>query len=546
MRHRILLFYISLFLTISLISFAGNAVNLPSSKLTQLDQSIWRIIEPQRLKDNTEQLNQIYFESSKPVSSLLGHSGGALARLPIAAGNAGVWYVLPVANFVDEGRAYWQDGSGQITQIADFSQVNNQPSAIIMHGQSFKLSFNEPTSGVLWIYLNAAHYPTPVHLTIVAEAQFIPQRFVVNSLTVGAIAVMLALAMMALILFLKTRHKVALFCFGYIGLHAVGWALAAGFIQSMYPMLTFNTTYGGMYVFPFAIGCASYFAFYLFNFDKSNIPHFPLLVKYANFAFCAGVIMWFLSFTWVFYTSHLLAALWIGLSLFVGYRMLSKNDFRAKYFLVGNILYSLSLIFYMLSHFAIINSSSPELVVLIALTLDCVCILLSLSEWLRLKQQEFQKVMYQSRFDALTKVGNRLLLNDQLENLETNYLVVFIDCDGIKKLNDTLGHAEGDIFLTYVAELMTQELAGKGQVFRTGGDEFIWLCEFDKSNQIDALKLDTKQLLDKINKRVVKRWPQSGISYGIACNSEANSVYHCLSLADSRMYEFKAKHKAHA
>ena len=70
---------------------------------------------------------------------------------------------------------------------------------------------------------------------------------------------------------------------------------------------------------------------------------------------------------------------------------------------------------------------------LLALAIDCVCIVLSLSEWLKLKQHKFSTLLHESRFDPLTQVGNRLLLNDELIKLaHSAYIIVFIDCDGIK------------------------------------------------------------------------------------------------------------------
>lgn len=528
-----------------MIVFSVSASNLPVTKQTTLDDSIWHLVDVDiNLTMKNQQLTLALQQSSPAVHSLLGQRGGALAKLPFNTHRAGDWYVMPIANFVDQGKAYWQDELGNITEIADFSQSQHQNSSILMHGQAFKLHFNKPSSGFLWIYLNAKHYPTPVHISVVPAEQFIGQQFIVNSFTISTITIMSTLALMAWLLYLRTKQKVAFFCSGYIGLHALGWALASGLLQSTLPSLAINTTYGGMYLFPFAIACASYFAYYLFGFEQSNRAKNRFLVSYANLALGLGIVMCFLPFTWVFYLSHLLASIWVGLSLYVGYRMLSSRDFRAKYFFTGNVIYSLSLIFYILTHLAIIDSDSPEMVVLIALSIDCVCILLSLSEWLRLKQQELQTAMHQSRFDALTKVGNRLLLNEQIDKLDTDYLIVFIDCDGIKQLNDQLGHAEGDVFLIYVAKLMKAELADLGQVFRTGGDEFIWLCTADEHRSLSDLKTISQQLLNKIDKLVVQRWPQSGISYGIATNVESNSTHHCLSLADSRMYEFKSKNKA--
>ncbi|MCU4677025.1 diguanylate cyclase [Catenovulum sp. 2E275] len=537
-----LLIRLSSIVFVLLICFTTQATQLGENEIIQTDNSIWY---PINLKTpiNDQQLANLYKQSDLPVGSLLGQRGGAITRLTLSTDHNGIWYVMPVANFVDEGKAFWQDHTGKITQIADFSQFKNRPTVINMHGQAFKLALDKGSHGTLWIYLNAKHYPTPVHISILPENRFLQNAFMINSITVMAITIMLTLAIMALIFYLKTKHKVAIFCFGYIGLHGVGWALAAGLGQIINPMFLVNTTYGGMYLFPFAIACASYFAYYLFNFDQSAQLKNQFLVYYAHFALIAGLTMWFLPFKLVFYWSHLLAGIWVSISLFVGYKMLSLNDFRAKYFFTGNLIYSLALIYYMLSHFADVQGISPEIIVLIALSADCICILLSLSEWLRLKQNQLQKMMHESRYDALTKVGNRLLLNEKIHQLNGHYLIVFIDCDNIKKLNDQLGHAKGDQFLIYTSQLMQQKLADKGEVFRTGGDEFIWVCETHNSEHLNSVKFEVSKILEEINHLIKSHWPVSGISYGVATNEEGSSVSDCLSLADSRMYELKSKHK---
>ena len=542
----------SIFLKFTLLLFSCLFATMPvkanlltENKLTLQDQSLWYLLQADQLTDIPQLIKQ-FPQASATTASLLGQKGAVLAKVPIQVKHAGTWYVMPVANFVDQGQAYWQDESGNIQQVADFSQFQQAQSVMLMHGQAFKLTLEKATAGTLWVYLQAKHYPTPVHISLVSEKQFIASSFVVNSLSIVTITVMLMLAIMALILFVKTRYQVAAFCFGYLGLHGLGWAAAAGLGQIIYPISPVNTSYAGMYLFPFAIGCASYFAYYLFNFDRFKQLKNRLLVYYANAAFLLGVVMLLLPFTWVFYLSHLLAGIWVWVSLFVGYQMLSLQDFRAKYFFTGNLVYSLSLVYYMLSHFSAFDGLSPELIVMLALSVDCVCILLSLSEWLRLKQQEFNHVMHESRFDALTGVGNRLLLNEQLAELQNQYLVVFIDCDSIKELNDQLGHAKGDKFLIYVANLMQQQLGNLGLVFRTGGDEFIWLCEVAPANNLTNLTIKIEQILADLNAQVKQRWPLSGVSYGIATSEEGKSASHCLSIADSRMYQLKSQHKAQA
>lgn len=513
-----------------------------TSSLTIKDEMLWRAVKLQNPDDVTDLINAVH-ESSTTYNLLLGQKGQVVARIPISTNKEGFWYVMPIANFVDKGMAYWQDEFGNISLIADFSQRDQLNQVHFVHGQAIRLSFTKPENGILWIYMQSKLFPTPANITIQNESEFSSTQLKMNTFTILSISVMLALGVMAFVLFIKTKQLVALFCAGYIGLHGIGWALAAGVIQSFLSPNSYNTTYGGMYLFPFAIAFASYFAFYLFDLNKTNLRIAKILVYYARLSLFLGAVGLFVSFPITFYLTHFLASIWIVLSIYVGTKMLSADDFRAKYFLTGNALYSLSLAYFMVAHALDAKLMSPEIVVLIALAIDCICILLSLSEWLHLKQVEHQKIMNEARFDSLTRVGNRYYLNEKLKDLNDFYLAVFIDCDSIKSINDHQGHAEGDVFLKYVADLMNNKLSNLGQVFRTGGDEFVWICQATSAHQLTLIESNVKLILASIDESVTYRWPKSGISFGIAISTESDSPSNCLSKADERMYQQKSLRK---
>lgn len=544
-------YYIGLFRVLSCLLFCSSFAAF-STNLVQLsdddiylkinDKVLWHAVELKN-PNNAAELIKAAQQSNTTYNSLLGKNGAAVAKIPIATGGAGDWYVMPMANFVDSGVAFWQDEYGTMTLVADFSQLNKNNQAYLAHRQAFRLNFTESTSGYLWIYIKAKLYPTPANIVIQSEFGFSQTQLKINTFTVLSVSVMLTLALMAFVVYLRTKHFVAFYCAGYIGLHGIGWAFASGLIQSFLSSTLMNTTYGGIYIFPFAIAFASYFAFYLFDLKKSKNWIARGLVLYAKVALLFGVLGILLPFKSAFYMTHILACAWIVLSIFVGIKMLTVRDFKAKYFLVGNVLYSLALGYFMVSHSSDLDLKYPEIVVLVALALDCICIQLSLSEWLRIKQIEHQKVLNDARFDSLTLVGNRHYLNEKLKELSEFYMTVFIDCDSIKSINDKHGHAEGDVFLKYVADLMNNKLGDLGQVFRTGGDEFIWVCEAVSEHRLSLMGSKIKTILNSIDESVTFRWPESGISFGIATSIESDSPSNCLSKADERMYQQKTLRK---
>ncbi|PWS56700.1 diguanylate cyclase [Pseudoalteromonas sp. meg-B1] len=524
------------------ISFSAFAVALNQNDSLQLKSAMWHQVDLAKPTQG-EQLVNAYHNVSTPVTSLYSAHGSAIAKISLTTTSAGRWYIIPQINYLDSGVAFYQDTSG-IREIADFSQNSVTQSAIVMHSQAFELQLEANSHGVLWLYINAKHFAKPVSINVIPQSAFVKLQFYINSLSLVSITIMLTLACMALIMFFKTQHRVALFCAGYIGLHGIGWAFAAGIVALLFNYHAINTHYFGMYIFAFAIACASSFAYYLFNFDQHTRTGISRFLKYFSItAFACGFLNLFLPFHWVFYLAHFLAAIWVYLSLKLGFTMLGMKDFRAKYFLTGNLVYSLSLVIFILSHLNLIEISSPELWVLIALAIDCICILLSLSEWLKIKQNNYIKALELSRRDPLTKVGNRLQLQEILDNLDNFYLIVFIDCDNIKSVNDHLGHAHGDKLLIEVTRLIQNALADIGEVCRTGGDEFICVCNVQSAQQLAQLILSINESLNYIHQQVQKHWPLSGVSYGLASSEECNDYKACLTLADQRMYTLKHQRK---
>jgi diguanylate cyclase (GGDEF)-like protein/PAS domain S-box-containing protein len=149
--------------------------------------------------------------------------------------------------------------------------------------------------------------------------------------------------------------------------------------------------------------------------------------------------------------------------------------------------------------------------------------------------------------DPLTGLYNRrgfLVLAQQQIKLAKRHKqdlgLLFIDLDGLKVTNDTLGHAQGDAALREAAVILVQSFRESDIVARLGGDEFVVLAIQTGKETTDALTAGLRKRLEERNARPGAPYPLKmsiGVAYceaGAAC-----AVEDLLSRADRSMYEKK-------
>ncbi len=134
--------------------------------------------------------------------------------------------------------------------------------------------------------------------------------------------------------------------------------------------------------------------------------------------------------------------------------------------------------------------------------------------------------------DQLTGIGNRHAMNEYLNTLHPwqSIGVVYCDVMGLKQMNDTKGHREGDRLLVRASECL-RETFGNYELFRVGGDEFLALCVgITEEELVDRMKL--------LKRRMQER--NSLMALGSAfCRDGRCDPEQLIKDADSRMYEEK-------
>ncbi len=142
-----------------------------------------------------------------------------------------------------------------------------------------------------------------------------------------------------------------------------------------------------------------------------------------------------------------------------------------------------------------------------------------------------------SNTDYLTKVLNRKALDAQIVRPDIkDFLLVSIDGNKIKHVNDNYGHAMGDKAIIKIANTLKDTLRSNDLIYRTGGDEFIALLK-------NCPEKKGEELMGRINDKlavcpVVENLAIS-ISYGLAQVKEFSSFESALMHSDNEMYSHK-------
>lgn len=156
------------------------------------------------------------------------------------------------------------------------------------------------------------------------------------------------------------------------------------------------------------------------------------------------------------------------------------------------------------------------------------------------------ELMQLALHDNLTRLPNRLLLNDRLDQAihkavrqEGHFAVLFMDLDGFKAVNDVYGHHTGDMLLTEVARRIEAAKRGEDTSARLGGDEFVLLI--DPGDPEDAALL-AQRLVESIRAPYVigRQTVHVSTSIGIAIFPQDGTSNHDLMInADAAMYHAK-------
>jgi diguanylate cyclase (GGDEF)-like protein/PAS domain S-box-containing protein len=179
---------------------------------------------------------------------------------------------------------------------------------------------------------------------------------------------------------------------------------------------------------------------------------------------------------------------------------------------------------------------------------------------LKTHERELERI---AQYDLLTGLPNRNLFTDRMlqaiarcERNHTHMAVAYIDIDGFKQINDQLGHAAGDNYLSQLGEKMRHALRETDTIARIGGDEFVALIpDLEHADEFEPI---TSRLLDAASSRLkiggesvqcsasigVARYPLDGLNADLLIRRADQVMYQAKQQGKNRLLTFAHSQRA--
>ena len=166
-------------------------------------------------------------------------------------------------------------------------------------------------------------------------------------------------------------------------------------------------------------------------------------------------------------------------------------------------------------------------------------------EDVKLRERDLLK---QVQTDELTGLYNRSYWEEYFQSLKSRnrrsdmpLVICFMDINGLKTVNDNLGHNAGDKLLTDFAGILQKTIRGSDMAVRLGGDEFLLICPQTNEAEFEELWERLMKRTEKFN-RTMDRDYQLSFSHGICVLfdlSDQDEIDALLEEADRKMYDEK-------
>jgi diguanylate cyclase (GGDEF)-like protein len=398
--------------------------------------------------------------------------------------------------------------------------------------------------------IESRYFAADPKLEILPQALFQHHHSVRNAIALGSFGALLVLALYNLFVFASTRDRTLLYYALYLITYALSWASNFHLLAHLGGVYGISLLYVGFFLLPvFNV---------LFYLRFLRLKEFAPRLAKLSWACVALALLCLPSAFFAHGKMHLLASLilavWILLALLSGIVCWRKGYRPARYFVFAFVAVLVPGVLVLPSNLLLLPRivQDAEIVSLMGGVLDALLLAFALADRIRVLEsekdqyvKELDQALDAARTDALTALGNRFAFDecivqamDSAKGRGNQEAVLFlIDLDGLKTINDGLGHNRGDALLVAFASALKKVCLQGASCYRLGGDEFTLLAKAQQASNLSSA-------LEGIEKELRAVFPQSGVSFGMCHLSEITTGAELVGLADRRMYLHKETKRA--
>ncbi len=292
-------------------------------------------------------------------------------------------------------------------------------------------------------------------------------------------------------------------------------------------------------------------AFLWLNWKSYSKFSFPMLTIEAGFFALALTlkVLKICDFFALLKIFHLLAFINIVVLILMATQVFKSKSFFLKLYYFGFLFLCIGGIIDIIRFYTDYHIHSSNVFFVIGILFLGICIILSFTYSAKDKLKErIERDLYKmlAYTDALTKINNRLMFEKDLdntqENIETydNIIIIILDVNNFKIINDNYGHLQGDEMLKIIANELVNVFGDVGKCYRIGGDEFSLIITNRNIEEMTTLL----QILDEKLESKEFDFPVS-VSYGVTQYDKLvhNGLQDVFKSSDDNMYANKKRRK---
>jgi diguanylate cyclase (GGDEF)-like protein len=417
------------------------------------------------------------------------------------------------------------------------------------YGQNISLEPNRTYR--LLVLLQSPYFASQPGFRMMPQEEYQQHVLLENFLTIAALGAILCLALYNLFIFSSTRDRSLLYYALYLGVTFMGWAWTFHIPTALFAWHTLEWHYLWFFFIPITSTL-----FYLQFLQVKTWSPLLYQLSWGNIILSAVLLpSSFLALSYAHTLATLCISIQLTLALICGVISWRRGFRPARYFVLAFVALLIPGLFILPANVGLIPDllENAELLTLLGTTLDGLLLAFALAERIRTLQAErdaslirVTQALALANTDSMTGIGNRHAFDAALQmafsqtpnqSESEQFMLMLIDLDGLKRINDKHGHARGDDLLrSFATALKALESQGISS-FRLGGDEFTLITQRKNEKNL-------RQAIYRIEKELRENgFVEFGASVGVAYGSEHQKSTEVFSIADERMYQDKALRK---